>query len=252
MRIAALSDFHIGARTRGDAFGHEPREFALFLDSLLATHDRLVLLGDIFTADHAPRWGRRFARRRLRQAIARVPTLASRLHHPRVHYVHGNHDLVASDVLGAAERLILGPADCRVLLVHGHQYDPVARRARALANLGTWTTGRLRAGGLGPVAAWLEARDVELKDRRFRGVDGPYARAADTLCRTHRVRAVVMGHTHAADATQLPHGYSFNTGTCSEGRVEWVSIDTVQRIARVVRGDREICAELAGFDERDG
>ncbi len=237
MRIAAVSDLHIGLDPATDAFHHDPEAYGAFVDELLATHDRLVLLGDVITADHAWAWGPRFARAHLRRVLGRVPWLADRLVDPRVHYVHGNHDLVARDVLGAAERIVLGE-NVRVMFVHGHQYDPVARGALPLANAGTWVTGRMRAAGVPSVAQWFEDRDVAIKDGRFRGAEGPYARAADRLCAAQDVAAVVMGHTHAARLDATVHGLSVNTGTCSCGRFEWVGVDTVARTVSVHRGNR--------------
>lgn len=244
MRIAALSDLHVGRHSRTDAFGHEPACFDRFVAGLLDAHDRVVFLGDVFVADHAWAWGRRFARAELKKALAAAPWLADRLADPRVHYVHGNHDLAARDVLGAAEQLVLGDARFPILFVHGHQFDPIANRALWLANLGTWTTGRIRAMGLASTAQWFEDRDVELKDQRFRGPKGPYAQAANVLCQRARVSAVVMGHTHAARADRVEHGWSLNTGTCSTGRLEYVSIDTARGCATCVIGDRKTAVDL--------
>ncbi len=244
MRLAALSDLHIGLDGRTDAFGHETAAFGSFLDDLLATHDRLVLLGDVFTADHAAVWGASFARAQLLRILARVPWLADRLADPRVHYVHGNHDVVARDVLGAAERVELQGARFRVLFVHGHQFDPVARRALRLAQAGTWATGRLRAARAPALAQWLEDRDVAIKDARFRGAQGPYARAADALCSETGVAAVVMGHTHAARVDVVQHGLSLNTGTCSGGRREMISLDLDSGVGTLTRGFERVPISL--------
>lgn len=244
MRVAALSDFHIGLSGRTDAFGHVPEAFAAFLDRLLDTHDHVVLLGDVFTADHAAVWGRAFACAHLRRILTRTGWLTDRLADPRVHYVHGNHDLAAGDVLGAAERLVLGSGSLRVLFVHGHQFDPVARRALRLAQAGTWATGRMRAAGARRIAQWFEDRDVEIKDARFRGAHGPYAQAANALCRDADVRAVVMGHTHAARVDIVEHGLSLNTGTCSGGRRELVSLDLASGTGTLIRGFERVPISL--------
>ncbi|MBV1856844.1 MAG: metallophosphoesterase family protein [Nannocystaceae bacterium] len=244
MRVAALSDLHIGLDGRTDAFGHDATAFASFLDRLLATHDRVVLLGDVFTADHAALWGPSHARAHLQRILVRVPWLADRLAGPRVHYVHGNHDLVARDVLGAAERIVLARGAIRVLFIHGHQFDPIARRALRLAQAGTWGTGRLRAARAPVVAQWLEDRDVAIKDARFRGAMGPYARAAERLCREENLSAVVMGHTHAARVDAVEHGVSLNTGTCSGGRHDVLSLDLETGQGTLRRGFERIPVSL--------
>ena len=244
MRVAALSDLHVGLEPNTDAFCHASDAFAGFFDDLLAEHDRVVLLGDVVTADHAAIWGARFARTHLRRILTAHAWLADRIAHPRVIYVHGNHDLAARNVLGAAERVVLGEGRCRVMFVHGHQFDPIAVHALPLAHLGTWTTGRLRALGLRRVAQWFEDRDVEIKDVRFRGPRGPYATAADMLCRDAGVQAVVMGHTHAARLDRVEHGLSLNTGSCSLGRHQYVSLDLARGTGVLVRGFERVAVSL--------
>lgn len=244
MRVAALSDLHVGLEPNTDAFCHASEAFAGFFDDLLAEHDRVVLLGDVVTADHAAIWGARFARAHLRRILTAHAWLVDRIAHPRVVYVHGNHDLVARDVLGAAERVVFGEGRYRAMFVHGHQYDPIAVHALPLAHAGTWTTGRLRALGLRRVAQWFEDRDVEIKDLRFRGAQGPYARAADALCRDAGVQAVVMGHTHSARLDRVTHGVSLNTGSCSLGRRQYVSLDLQRGTGVLVRGFERVPVSL--------
>lgn len=236
MRIAALSDLHIGARRHTDGFLHDLARFAGFLDTLEQAHDRIVLLGDVYQADHALVPTAAAARRMLARARARVAALAQRFERPPYVHVHGNHDAIAGTALGAPEQLRL-PGRFPALFIHGHQFDPVAVRARWAADLGTWSTGRLRAVGLRPLAWWLEQRDVAIKDRRFRGPHGPYARGAQALVREHAAPIVVMGHTHCPGITPLPpHGVMVNTGTCSGGRTMWVGIDTERGTIEVHEG----------------
>jgi UDP-2,3-diacylglucosamine pyrophosphatase LpxH len=238
VRIAALSDFHIGAHRHTDGFLHDLAAFGRFLDRLEAEHDRVVLLGDVYQTDHALVPTAAAARRMLARARARVAALAERFDRPPYVHVHGNHDAIAGPALGAPEQLRV-PGRFSALFIHGHQFDPVAVRARWAADLGTWSTGRLRAVGLRPLAWWLEQRDVAIKHRRFRGPQGPYARGAQELVHAHAVPIVVMGHTHCPELTPLgSHGVLVNTGTCSGGRTMWVSIDTERGTIAVHEGRR--------------
>ena len=145
-----------------------------------------------------------------------------------------------------------------MLFIHGHQFDPIAVKASWAADLGTWSTGRLRAAGLRPLAWWLEQRDVSIKDRRFRGPQGPYALGAQQLIAEHDTPIVVMGHTHVAGLTPLADGVMVNTGTCSGGRTMYVSIDTeagtvqVHREGEVERHRCEVAPRSAEFDSADG
>jgi predicted phosphodiesterase len=233
MRVAALSDLHIGVTARRDGFRHDPRRFGAFLDALEAEHDRIVLLGDIFQTDHGVLPTPGSARRHLRRARERVRQLADRFAGPKYVYVFGNHDAIAGAELRASERVCLEDHDVRILFIHGHQFDPVALRAPLAADFGTWCTGRLRAVGLRAMAAWLEARDVAIKDRRFGGPHGPYTRAASRLARDHEARVVVMGHTHCARLDPIERGLAANTGSCSRGHLSWLSLDTATRLLRI-------------------
>ena len=98
MKIAALSDFHIGIAERMCALGHRHDDFQRFLDRLEASHDHIVLLGDIYQCDHGLQTGPDAATRQLASAQARTPWLTARLAQPNVTLVHGNHDAItASD-----------------------------------------------------------------------------------------------------------------------------------------------------------
>lgn len=235
MRIAALSDFHIGARGYMDEFRHHEADFLAFLDSLEHTHDRIVLVGDIYQTEHALLPGQGPAAAQLARARARLPALSERLRGPQYLYLHGNHDAVASQALAAPETLHLAADDFTIVFIHGHQFDPIFQRARAAAQAATWFTGRLRRAGLRPIAQWFEGRDVAIKHRRFGHVDGPYARAARTLLRAHAADLVVMGHTHVPHLHELPEGRVVNTGSCSRGRRTHVSIDTTTRSVTIHR-----------------
>ncbi len=235
MRIAALSDFHIGARRYMDEFRHSEASFLAWLDVLERSHDRIVLVGDIYQTEHALLPGLRPAAAQLARAQARLPALSARLRGPQYLYLHGNHDAVAGPALAAPESLQLRADDFTVVFIHGHQFDPVFQRARAAAQAATWFTGRLRRAGLRPLAQWFEGRDVAIKHRRFGHADGPYARAARTLLREHAADLVVMGHTHVPHLHSLPEGRVVNTGSCARGRRTHVSIDTAARSVEIHR-----------------
>ncbi|MCA9713711.1 MAG: metallophosphoesterase family protein [Myxococcales bacterium] len=233
MRIAALSDFHIGARDHKDEFRHTQDGFLKFLDQIEAAHDRVVLLGDIYQCDHAVIPNEQGKRKEIDRARERMPRLAERLGEPQYTYVHGNHDVVAGDHLGALESLELHDKGFGLYFVHGHQFDPVIGRVNKLARAATWTAGRLRAARMRPVAHWLETRDVKIKHKRFGTHQGPYCRAGRGLLMARDLDVVVMGHTHVAARHELPEGIVANTGTCSGGRRVFVSIDTDTRAVTV-------------------
>jgi UDP-2,3-diacylglucosamine pyrophosphatase LpxH len=255
MRVAALSDFHIGVSSRADSFGHREECFLRLLDELEATHDRIVVLGDVFQTDHGWVWGRSSQRRQLHRASKRVARLAARLQEPGYLYVFGNHDRVAETELGAREWVRLEADGLAMLFIHGHQLDPLLTTIRPLSNLSTYLMGRLRFFGLKRGADWFERWDVDLKNRRYGEPDGPYARGAARLAALHSVDVVCMAHTHCACLISLVDGARFraegapgdmgrvepgerlmaNTGACRLGAWSHVSIDTSTRVARLVR-----------------
>ncbi len=226
MRIAALSDLHIGAHGWMDEFRHPEAAFLGFLDRLEADFDAIVLVGDVFQTDHAWLPGRRGSLRQLHAARRRLPELAARFSQPPYRYVHGNHDAIAQEHLDAPETLQIEADGRRVFFIHGHQFDPLFRRAYALTRAASWFTGRLRFAGLRPVAQWFESNDIRIKHQRFHRDDGPYLRAGRELLRRHNADVVVMGHTHVPVRVEYPEGLVVNSGSCSVGQHSYVAIDT--------------------------
>lgn len=226
MRIAAISDFHIGASALTDTFGHAEDAFLRWLDRLEARHDRIVLLGDIYQTDHSLIPGKKAAIRLLERARERLTAFTRRTSEPQYLWVHGNHDPVTAEVLGAQSRVILGEAGGRALFTHGDDYDPMIRSIPRLSAAGTWFAGRTRALGLRRLAEYLEDKDVEVKAGRVSGAEGPYAQGAAQLIAEEDVQVVVMGHTHIPEKTEISGGILANTGTCSRGRYMGVSVDT--------------------------
>lgn len=225
MRIAVISDLHIGARDRTCGFRHDPGPFGRWLDRLEATHDELVLLGDIWQLDHGALPGRAAALRALTRTRARAAWLDARIAGGGYALVHGNHDAWIHGALGAPTRLIREHAGRRAVLVHGDAFDPVLGAAPRVSHSATWFTGRLRRAGLRGPAERLEEQDVQIKARRFGGPDGPYAAGARALASAHGAGLVVMGHTHVPTLLPLGDAVLANTGTCSRGRFMGVSID---------------------------
>lgn len=225
MRVAVLSDLHIGALPRTDAFLHDTGRFTRFLDRLEATHDRVVLLGDVYQCDHGLRADPASMRRQLDAARARSGWLTERLARPAYRLVHGNHDAITADALGAPTELRFEGAAGSALLTHGDRYDPVIGAAPGLSAAATWFCGRARWLGLRPLAGWLEERDIAIKADRYQTPDGPYAQGARALMRERGVRFVVFGHTHAPWRLELPEGVLLNTGSCSRGRLMYASLD---------------------------
>jgi predicted phosphodiesterase len=225
VRIAAISDLHIGTRDRTCGFRHDPVAFGALLDRLEADHDEIVLLGDIWQLDHEALPGRTAALRALRRARARAGWLDGRIAGGGYTVVHGNHDAWIAAALDAPTRVLRSHGGRTVLLEHGDAHDPVLGQAPRVSHTATWFTGRLRWAGLRWPAEQLEEQDVQIKARRFQGEAGPYAAGARSLAEEHRADLVVMGHTHVPTLLDLGGTTLANTGTCSRRRFMGVSVD---------------------------
>lgn len=225
MRIAAISDLHIGTRDRTCGFRHDPGAFGGLLDRLEASHDEIVLLGDIWQLDHETVPGKAAALRALARARARAAWLDRRIAGGGYTVVHGNHDAWIAAALDAPTRVVRTHRTRTVLFEHGDAHDPVLGQAPRVSHTATWFTGRLRWAGLRWAAEQLEEQDVQIKARRFQGEAGPYAAGARALAEEHGADLVVMGHTHVPTLLDLGETTLANTGTCSRQRFMGVSVD---------------------------
>jgi UDP-2,3-diacylglucosamine pyrophosphatase LpxH len=111
VKIAVISDLHLGSDDPTDSFGHDDGEFLRFSSFLESNFERIVLRGDIWeTVTSRCPW---LAHRALIDGALidgalidgrrRHPEIAQRFQRPSYTYIHGNHDLIAADVDGAPE-----------------------------------------------------------------------------------------------------------------------------------------------------
>ena len=225
MKVAILSDLHIGCPPVPGAFGHPPRAFADYLARLLDTHDQLVLNGDIFQSDHQLIPGITSQRAAIARAVDANPWLHDVLELDQTTLLRGNHDDETQRVLGAGVRhMVDGPVG-RLVVTHGDVHDPVIGTAPGISALATWSSGRIRRIGLGRLAQWLEGRDIAIKGARFSGPAGAYARGAAVELAQHNAQVVVFGHTHQPALLTLAPGIYANPGSASLGHRAHVSVD---------------------------
>jgi predicted phosphodiesterase len=223
MKIAVISDLHLGTSDVTDLFGHDDFEFLQFLQFLEQNFERIVLLGDVWetlTGKYPD------AARELGRARAAHPEIARRFASARYTYVHGNHDYVAGRAEHAPEEVLIDADGVRLLFTHGHQNDRLLERARWLSELGVWLGAWIRRFGLG--AAYEALRRLDEK-RHGATLDGPncaFQRWAVQVAENRNVDVVVTGHTHLA--TRAEHGARLfmNSGSCSGGLTTFLSIDT--------------------------
>jgi predicted phosphodiesterase len=223
MKLAVISDLHLGAGDLADGFGHDDGEFLRFLGFLEKNFERVILLGDIWETLQSRRLGS--AREELALARAMHPELARRFQRPQYSYVHGNHDIVAG-LLGVPDELSFEADGVRLLFTHGHQNDELIARRQWLTNLGVWLGGWIRRVGWGAFYRLCARIDEARGGLSLDGERCAFQRWAVGEAARREFDVVVTGHTHLAARSEHGSRLFLNSGSCSEGKLSFLSIDT--------------------------
>ncbi len=223
MHVAVISDLHLGRRGPTDGFGHDDAEFLGFLAHLERNFERIVLLGDIWETLTGALPGDQAGE--LRAAQAAHPELAARFRFDKYLHVHGNHDLVSRH-FGVPEELTLRADGVRLLFTHGHQGDPLVADRRSVSELGVWLGGWLRRLRLSPIYRFASMLDSLRGGVSLDATRCPFQRAWMGRAAHRDVDVMVTGHTHLA--TRAEHGARLylNSGSCSDGQLSFLAIDT--------------------------
>jgi predicted phosphodiesterase len=223
MKLAVISDLHLGAGDLADGFGHDDAEFLRFLTFLERNFEKVILLGDIWETLQSRRLGS--AREELLLARATHPEIARRFERPRYHYVHGNHDIVAG-LLGVPDELAFEADGVKLLFTHGHQNDGLVQRRQWLSELGVWLGGWIRRVGLGAFYRLCAKIDEARGGLSLDGTRCAFQRWAVGEATRREFDVVVTGHTHRAARTEHGSRLFLNSGSCSQGQLSFLSIDT--------------------------
>jgi len=223
MKLAVISDLHLGAGDRADGFGHDDSEFVRFLTFLERNFERIVLLGDVWETLQSRQFGA--PRQELELARAAHPEIAARFERPQYCYVHGNHDIVAG-LLGVPDELIVQADGVRLLFTHGHQNDDLIRRRRWLSDLGVWLGGWIRRVGLGAFYRLCARIDEARGGLSLEGSRLAFQRWAVGEAVRRKFDVVITGHTHWAARSEHGSRLFLNSGSCSDGKLSFLSLDT--------------------------
>lgn len=224
MKIAVISDLHLGVADRVDGFGHADADFLRFLKFLEHEFERIVLLGDIWETLMAPALGDPVTA--LRGARVAHRDIARRFELPPYSYVHGNHDLVAGIVDGAPEQLVIEDDGVRILFTHGHHHDLLFRSAQWLSELGVWLGGWLLRLGLSPLYQVFRRLDDARSGVVSDPASCPFQRWAVGVAHQQEADVVVTGHTHVPARGEHGDRLFLNSGSCAEGQFSFSAIDT--------------------------
>ena len=230
MKIAVISDLHLGPADNTDLFGHDDAEFLRFLQFLESNFERIVLLGDIWeTLSSKVPWTPEQALRACRRAH---PEIARRFAAPQYHYVHGNHDYVTR-WLGTPDHLDLKSDGIRLHFTHGHGHDLIIRRARWLTELGVCFGAWLRRMGAVAFYRALENAERWTSAARIDPARCKFQQWALQMGRQRQADIIVTGHTHLAVRAEHPNQLFMNSGTCSYGKTTFLALDTKRADYRV-------------------
>lgn len=225
MRLAVLSDIHLGADPRVDEFGHEPEVFVQFLSTVEDQCDQIILNGDVLEGLRGKKLGQTAQRNEVFAAAARYDDLLRRLQGTKYNWLSGNHDPSIAE-LGIPQHRLMHIDGSVLLFEHGHQFDRIEKLAPGLSPLVNWYnawmnrwTGRDADEGLYELEAWLLGlRDDPNADH--------FQRKAMKAALFDEADVIVVGHTHKGGVWKHPEAIYANSGTCSLGRLEWLTIDT--------------------------
>jgi len=227
MRIATFGDLHLGHTPLLDKFGRREDDLLRFDDHLSRTHDRIILMGDVYQTDYGIYPGSRSDV--LEAIMKRYPRIVSRWGFSHYGGVFGNHDRITQKLLGTLRQIRIKTDGWRIWLIHGHQFDPFIGRKARLPYLVTWIVGGMRRIGLGRLADFLEGPLYDFGQRIFQRLD----MAAWKALNSGKNNIIVMGHSHQMTCRPLGKGIYVNSGTCSPDAMRYVSMDTRKRLVEV-------------------
>jgi UDP-2,3-diacylglucosamine pyrophosphatase LpxH len=227
MRIASFGDLHLGHLPVLDKFQGEEEGLLRFDDHLSQTHDRIILMGDIFQTDYGPYPGSRSDV--LEAILKRYSRIVQRWSSSRYESIFGNHDQITQKLLGTLKQIRLKKDGWRLWFIHGHQFDPFIGEKGRLPYLITWIVGGIRRKGLSRLADFLEGPFYDFGQRIFERLD----KAARQALLHGKSNIIVMGHSHQMTCRPFGKGIYVNSGACSGDYMPYVSIDTATRVVEV-------------------
>ena len=211
-RLFVISDLHLGSPASS-----AERRLVGFLDHAAEVGASVCINGDGFDLLQSS-----FSR--LVQASLPVLSKLRKVQEQggNVYYVVGNHDLVLEHflqhvlVFQMAPFLNIRSGGRRIRVEHGHIYDPFYSRFPRLYTFAVRAFGVTLFLHKDLYRLWARLTEAVDRFRRRRAQDvlelSPHHRAAERLL-DRGFDAVVFGHTHHAEAVDLPSGTYLNTGT---------------------------------------
>lgn len=225
MRIATFGDLHLAPTLLSDRFKNEEEHLLRFDDHLMRSHDKIVLMGDIYQTDYGSRPGSNTDM--LEKAMERFSRITHRWNSPPHAMIFGNHDSVTERRMRAVKQLCLQDNGFKIWLIHGHQFDPLIREGPVPFFI-TWLMGNVRRLGYRRIADLLEGRFFMACQWLAHSLGSPGLSARNALMKG-KYDTVIMGHTHQPACECFGKGIYANSGAGSPDNLKYVSIDTLTR-----------------------
>ena len=226
MRIATFGDLHLSHISALDKFKGREENLLHFDDHLNRTHEKIVLMGDIFQTDYGFYPGPRPDV--LEMILNRYPRIIRRWGSKSCQIIFGNHDRITDRLLGTAKQIHLKKDGWHLWFIHGHQFDPFIGEKR-FPYLFTWMIGGMRRAGFRRLADFLEGPFYDLGQKLFHALT---SKAREELM-GGKNDVIIMGHSHQATCLPFGKGVYVNSGDCFCRFMKYISIDTLARTVEV-------------------
>lgn len=221
MKYAVISDLHIGPGDLVDQFGHNEILFIKFLDFLESKHDKIILLGDIFETLMPRKF--RCCSIMLNKCLNTYPKIWERFQSDKYIYIFGNHDFIAQNICKARECYSDISGKDKILFIHGHQFDSINRYLKITNELGLFIAGwSLR---LGAKSIYKKIEKLQL----FSENEILFQKEAINFIKRNNFDIIITGHTHNPTILHYDDKIFMNSGSCCNGKFNYLSIDTVSQ-----------------------
>jgi len=241
LKIAVISDLHLGPGLMNRC-SPNAHKISRWLDLIEATHDRVIVAGDLFDLSRPRKFGG--WEEHLASIHFQWGEVSQRLE--AMEAVYGNHDRERA-LLGIPERIIIPTESKPIIVLHGHQFDPLIKQIPGLEKSANFAAGWFVRLGLSPLAEAMGGAVAlnELVESQFRR-DDPDDRDLSRQGAHRQLQQgfsmVIMGHSHLLRLVRLPEGDFVNSGSWVCGHAEWASIDTETAQVKLFRDGAHIRA----------
>ena len=234
MKIACISDLHMGDGKSSDSFQHKENHFLSFLDFLEDQYDQIILNGDIFETYKSLKVNT--PAEQLLRVQNYYGNINLRFLQKKYILIAGNHDSILESLGYPLSYLHQDENGGKYLFLHGHQFDPI-RSSGIIPPAASWFFGFLERTGWKNAESYFSWIDEEIGYKTGKNNVFLLREGAKEICSDSKGENpghVIMGHTHEMPGIiECGESTYINSGACLKGRIQFVHIDTFNRENRV-------------------